>query len=205
MSAPSEASSLATKSTNKSYIPKENVIEEATEVPAGDWAVTPESNSIEIETVTALQTKISTIAPQEPQYESESTPPDIDKDESPLQEEAPPQTPLESSDVQPETELSAPQKAPLEVPSEWEIQEPAESVDDCIAYGKEYTISIGLALDNTAVEYWDTPITSFDPHYIKRDITSRLNRYKNLEDVTNIWIWKESVGNGQYEIYIGYA
>ena len=90
-------------------------------------------------------------------------------------------------------------------PTEPEVKEPTESIDDCIAYGKDYAISIGLTLDNTAVDCWDTPITSSDPYYIKRDITSRLNRYKDHEDVTDVWIWKESLGNGRYEIYIGYA
>ncbi len=113
--------------------------------------------------------------------------------------------PQQTSDPLSETEPTVPQTAPPEVPSEPEIQEPTESVDDCIAYGKEYAVSIGLTLDNAAVECWDTPITSSDPYYIKRDITSKLNRYKEYEDVTDIWIWKESAGNGRHEIYIGYA
>lgn len=87
----------------------------------------------------------------------------------------PPQTQSEHPETQPETDPTIPQTTPLDVPAEPEIQEPAESVDNCIAYGKEYTVSIGLNLDETVVECWDTPITSSDPYYIKRDITSRQN------------------------------
>ena len=205
MPVPSQAGTSVTGSGNGSYVPKEKATEQATDVPADDPVVAPESTPIEIETVSEPQSKGIVVTPHEPQYEVEITPPTTDEEDPSDQEETPTQTPSEPSDPQPEAEPTIPQTEPPEVPSEPKIQDPTESVDDCITYGKEYAISIGLALDNTAVECWDTPITSSDPYYIKRDIRSRLNRYKNHEDVTDIWIWKEPVGNGRYKIYIGYA
>ena len=206
--APSQAANSTTVPSDAPYIPKEKIVETVPEVPAEEPLVAPESEPTETETVPVPQAEISTSAPQEPQYETEIAPPVTDTEESaipPVQEETPQQTQTEPPEPQPEPEPPMPQPVPPEVSSEPEIQEPTESIDDCIAYGQDYAISIGLALDNTAVDCWDTPITSSDPHYIKRDITSRLNRYKNHEDVTDVWIWKEPLGNSRYEIYIGYA
>ena len=196
------------ESTNKPYFPKETVIEEVPELPTGEPLATPESEPSETETVPAPQTETRTKVPLEPQYEAESPPPATVAEKSPdpsISEETPAQALPVPPDTQPDTEPTTPQPVPPEFSSEPEIQEPTESVDDCITYGMEYAVSIGLVLDNTAIDCWDTPITSSVPYYIKRDITSRLNRYKDHEDVSDIWIWKESVGNGRYEIYIGYA
>ena len=40
---------------------------------------------------------------------------------------------------------------------------------------------------------------------IKDDIKSRLNRYKNVEGFTAVWVWAEKVSDTEYEIYIGYC
>lgn len=117
----------------------------------------------------------------------QSPPPDKEA-EPPLKVETPSQLLPKPSDPQPEAEPVATQPVPSEIPAEAEIQESTESVGDCIAYRKEHAINISLALDNTAVECWDTPITSSDSYYFKRDITYRLNRYKECEDITDIWI-----------------
>ncbi len=205
--APSQAAKSTTAPSDTPYIPKETIVETAPEVPAKEPLVAPESEPTETEIFPVPQAETST-TPQEPQYESEIAPPVTDTEECPIppaQEETPTQTQPEPSEPQPEPEPTMPQPVPPEIPSEPEVQEPTESVDDCIAYGKDYATSIGLTLDNTAVDCWDIPITSSDPYYIKRDITSRLNRYKNHENVTNVWIWKEAMENGRYEIYIGYA
>ena len=206
--APSQVTNSTPAPSDTSYIPKETIVEIEPEEPAKEPLVAPESEPTETETVPVPQAETSINTPQEPQYETETVPLVQDTEEftiPPVQEETPQQTQTEPPEPQPEPEPPMPQPVPPEVPSEPEIQEPTESIDDCIAYGKEYAISIGLALDHTAVDCWDTPITSSAPYYIKRDITSRLNRYKDHEDVTDVWIWKEPLGNGRYEIYIGYA
>ena len=75
-----------------------------------------------------------------------------------------------------------------------------------ISFAKEYAISIGLSLDSAAIDCWDNPIGANSRCiYLERDIKSRLNRYAKDEDITDVWIWAELVGNDCYDIYIGYA
>lgn len=79
-------------------------------------------------------------------------------------------------------------------------------VSHYVNYAKEYATSIGLSLDSTATVCWDNPISA-NPNRndIKSDIQSRLNRYKNSEGFTAVWIWAERVSVAEYEIYIGYC
>lgn len=75
-----------------------------------------------------------------------------------------------------------------------------------ISYAQNYSQSIGLTLDETATECWDNPISAnANNKNMDADIESRLNRYKNIEGFTAVWIWAEKISDSQYEIYIGYA
>ena len=75
-----------------------------------------------------------------------------------------------------------------------------------ISYAQNYAKSIGLIIDKTATECWDNPISAnANNKNIGDDIESRLNRYKNIEGFTSVWIWAEKVSDTQYELYIGYA
>ena len=75
-----------------------------------------------------------------------------------------------------------------------------------IFYAKNYAQNIGLTLDETAIECWDNPISAnANNKNISIDIESRLNRYKNVDGFTSVWIWAELISDTQYEIYIGYA
>ena len=75
-----------------------------------------------------------------------------------------------------------------------------------ISYAQNYAQSIGLTLDETATECWDNPISAnANIKNIGADIESRLNRYKNVEGSTSVWIWAEKLSDTQYELYIGYA
>ena len=75
-----------------------------------------------------------------------------------------------------------------------------------ISYAQNYAQSIGLTLDETATECWDNPISAnANNKNIGADIASRLNRYKNVEGFTSVWIWAEKISDTQYEFYIGYA
>lgn len=79
-------------------------------------------------------------------------------------------------------------------------------VNHYVRYAKNYAKSIGLNLDSSCTDCWDNPINAnANCSNIERDIKSRLNRYKNVEGFTDVWIWAESTGNGNYNIYIGYA
>ena len=117
--------------------------------------------------------------------------------------------------TKPETTVpSTEQTKPTEDPkAESETQAPetteptkAFDIDYWIGFAKNYAQSKGLVLDAAAVDCWDNPIRA-GSHciYLERDIQSRLNRYANDEDITDVWIWVESVGNDCYDIYIGYA
>lgn len=75
-----------------------------------------------------------------------------------------------------------------------------------ISYAQKYAQSIGLTLDETANECWDNPISAnANNENIGTDIEGRLNRYKNIEGFTSVWIWAEKISDTQYELYIGYA
>lgn len=75
-----------------------------------------------------------------------------------------------------------------------------------ISYAQNYAQSIGLILDETAIECWDNPISAnANNENIGTDIEGRLNRYKNVEGFTSVWIWAEKISDTQYELYIGYA
>ena len=98
---------------------------------------------------------------------------------------------------------------PTEKPKELKSTEsPKQTFDvsEYVSYAKSYAQSIGLELDSTATECWDNPITANSRRTgIKDDIKSRLNRYKNVEGFTAVWIWAEKVSDTEYEIYIGYC
>ena len=75
-----------------------------------------------------------------------------------------------------------------------------------ISYAQNYAQSIGLTLDEIATECWDNPISAnVSNKNIGTDIESRLNRYRNVEGFTTVWIWAEKLSDTQYELYIGYA
>ena len=63
-----------------------------------------------------------------------------------------------------------------------------------ISYAQNYAQSIGLTLDETATECWDNPISAnANNKNIGADIESRLNRYKNVDGFTSVWIWAEKI------------
>ena len=75
-----------------------------------------------------------------------------------------------------------------------------------ISYAQNYAKSIGLIIDETATECWDNPISAnANNKNIGSDIEGRLNRYKNIEGFTFVWIWAEKISDTRYELYIGYA
>lgn len=91
-------------------------------------------------------------------------------------------------------------------PKPTEEVKPSFDVNSYVNYAKSYAQSIGLELDSTATDCWDNPITANAKRTgIKDDIQSRLNRYKNVEGFTAVWVWTEKVSDTEYEIYIGYC
>ena len=96
----------------------------------------------------------------------------------------------------------------VEAPSESVTESPKAEFDVnyWISFAKSYALQIGLEIDETAVDCWDNPTTAnADCIYLERDLTHRLDRYKRDDDITAVNIWAESLGNGNYLIYIAYA
>lgn len=115
-----------------------------------------------------------------------------------------PETPVETVKEEEPTEIPK----FVEMMSE-SITEPPRAEFDVnywIDFARSYAFQIGLEIDETAVDCWDNPITAnADCIYLERDLKSRLNRYVSDEDITAVNIWAESLGNGNYLIYIAYA
>lgn len=106
---------------------------------------------------------------------------------------------------EPTTAIPKPTEKPKE-PKPTESPRRTFDVSEYVSYAKNYAQSIGLELDSTATECWDNPITANSRRTgIKDDIKSRLNRYKNAEGFTAVWVWAEKVSDTEYEIYIGYC
>ena len=154
----------------------------------------------------SIQTK-----PVSEQPNSGTTPPQVSEpsktpDESEHQPEA--SAPSEKEQpTPPATEEPKPvdQPQPTEPPKQ-ESTEPAFDISYWISFAKSYAESIGLTLNSEAVYCWDNPIDAdAGCIYLERDIQSRLNRYAADADITDVWIWYESVSAGSYLIYIGYA
>ena len=116
----------------------------------------------------------------------------------------PPETPAEAVEAEKLTEIPETVETPPE-----SVTEPPKAEFDVnywISFARSYALQIGLEIDPTAVDCWDNPTTAnADCIYLERDLTHRLNRYANDEDITAVNIWAESLGNGNYLIYIAYA
>ena len=107
------------------------------------------------------------------------------------------------------TQATVPAETEATIPSQPVTQpqpEPEFEIDYWIDYAKSYARSLGLNLSADAVDCWDNPITA-GAHciYLERDIRNRLSRYSKDEDITDVWIWAVDLGNGIYDLYIGYA
>ena len=126
-----------------------------------------------------------------------------------------PEKKTDESERRPETAAPTEKEQPTppateeSTPPEPQKEEPTEPVFDIsywISFAKSYAESVGLTLNSEAVYCWDNPIDAdAGCIYLERDIQSRLNRYAADADITDVWVWYESVSAGSYLIYIGYA
>lgn len=116
----------------------------------------------------------------------------------------PPKMPIETSQQDKPKEIPKTIKTPSE-----SVTEPPKAEFDVnywIDFARSYALQIGLVIDETAVDCWDNPTTAnADCIYLERDLTHRLDRYNRDDDITAVNIWAESLGNGNYLIYIAYA
>ena len=87
-----------------------------------------------------------------------------------------------------------------------ESADPQFDINYWLEFARKYAESIGLAINPEAVSCWDNPIIAGpNSKYLERDIKTRMNRYKNVEGFTDIWVWAEPDENGNYRLFIGYA
>ena len=128
----------------------------------------------------------------------------------PQAETSPEQKPQSTQEPTPEpvkpqpTEKPTPK--PTEEPTPEPTQQPAFDIGHWVSYAQGYAQSKGLNLDGSATECWDNPISAgANCTSTESNIISRINRYAKDEDITDVWIWAESTGNGNYDLYIGYA
>ena len=171
--------------------PESTAVQEETPITAEESKPTAES-----QTVATVQTK--------PAEEKTADTPATEKPKAEPPKQTTTQAEPEKQTEQPKEQTTAEQK-----PAEPKPTEPPKQTFDVspyVSYAKEYAVSIGLSLDSTATECWDNPISA-NPNRsgIKSDIESRLNRYKNSEGFTAVWIWTEKLSDTEYNIYIGYC
>ena len=80
-----------------------------------------------------------------------------------------------------------PTPAPAEPTPEPVIEEPTFDIGYWVGYAQSCAQGLGLRLESSAVDCWDDPIGA-GPHStcLERDISSRLNRYANDPDITDV-------------------
>jgi len=144
------------------------------------------------------------LSPEQPSSQPVNEEPDSRPPEKELEPTVPvPQEPPAPSETPPEP---VDEPAEGEVPAQEPEPEPDFDIGYWISYAKGTAAEKGLALDSSAVDCWDNPITANpDCVYLERDIDARLSRYAGDKDITAVWIWYESIGTNKYLIYIGYA
>lgn len=175
-------------------------------VPAEEAEMNPETSE---EAPIPLPEEPKPVSPVSQQEEVEPEPEKEPPEEEPPQETDPPGEPVQEPEeipVEPETESKPEQPHEPETEPETEQETPAFDIGYWISYAKSLAEEKGLRLDSSAVDCWDNPITAnADCIYLERDLSARLSRYAGDEEITDVWIWYEDLGNQRYLIYIGYA
>lgn len=182
-----------------------------TSFPAGNTETNSQEDTAEESKSTAESQTVATVQTK-PAEEKTADTPATEKPKAEPPKQTTTQAEPEKQTEQPKEQTTAEQKPvekPTEKPAEPKPTEPPKQTFDVspyVSYAKEYAVSIGLSLDSTATECWDNPISA-NPNRsgIKSDIESRLNRYKNSEGFTAVWIWTEKLSDTEYNIYIGYC
>ena len=171
-------------------------------LPAGTESTTEsttEKEKAESSTLPADSGKTETAKPAD--TESPTAPP---KQTTPPKQTEPPKV-TEPPESKPTESPKSVDPTPTET-EKTESADPQFDINYWIEFARKYAESIGLAIDPEAVSCWDNPIIAGpNSKYLERDIKTRMNRYKNVEGFTDIWVWAESDGNGNYRLFIGYA
>jgi hypothetical protein len=176
---------------------EKDVADGTRDVPQTEQAVSSEVVTVPSETEkTVVSSAAGSKTETAKSYESVQVAkkPDSTKEQKQQPQQSKPETPKVTEEVKPT------KPKPTEEPKQ------SFDVNPYVSYARSYAQSIGLELDSTATDCWDNPITANAKRTgIKDDIQSRLNRYKNVEGFTAVWVWVEKVSDTEYEIYIGYC
>ena len=153
---------------------------------------------------TAEKEKAESTAPADSGKKETAKPADTESPTAP-----PKQTESPKVTEPPESKPTESPKSVDPTPTETEKPKPADPQFDInywIEFARKYAENIGLAINPEAVSCWDNPIIAGpNSKYLERDIKTRMNRYKNVEGFTDIWVWAEPDENGNYRLFIGYA
>ena len=144
---------------------------------------TPADSGSKADTAKPAETESPTVPPKQTEPPKVTEPPESKPDETPKSVDSTP------------TETAKPESAG-----------PQFDINYWIEFARKYAENIGLAINPEAVSCWDNPIIAGpNSKYLERDIKARMNRYKNVEGFTDIWVWAEPDENGNYRLFIGYA
>ena len=180
-----------TETTNGTEKAEDTSVVPETEQPVSSEATTEPSQQEKSDVSSTAGSRAETAKSYE-SVQITKKPDSIQEQEQPQQSK--PETPKVTEEVKPT------KPKPTEEPKQ------SFDVNPYVSYARSYAQSIGLELDSTATDCWDNPITANAKRTgIKDDIQSRLNRYKNVEGFTAVWVWVEKVSDTEYEIYIGYC
>ena len=191
-----ETSKPTTSSTEETVKKPEETVKKTEELPSSQPKETVHSAEKETVAETEQQKPPETTTATEPPEETKPADP---VETTPTQKE--PEAENKPEVTEPPEQTTHETTQPKET-----VTEPEFDINYWVEYAKSYAVSKGLVLSSVAVDCWDNPIGA-GAHciYLERDIQSRLNRYANDEDITDVWIWAEPTGNGRYDLYIGYA
>ena len=193
-------SSMQTEPTAETTVTEAAATEKTTETA-------PKGNEPIIETPKTETTAPSVDECPEQKPAPETTATTVEASVEPIKTETttePSKTPAEAVEAEKPTEIPE----TVETPPESVTEPPKAEFDvNCwISFATTYALQIGLEIDPTAVDCWDNPTTAnADCIYLERDLTHRLDRDNRDDDITAVNIWAESLGNGNYLIYIAYA
>ena len=178
-------------------------VTDSTSEPTAESSL-PAENEIKTDESTAEKEKESSTAPADSGKPETAKPADTESPTAP-----PKQTKSPKVTEPPESKPTESPKSVDPTPTETEKPKPAVPQFDInywIEFARKYAENIGLAIDPEAVSCWDNPIIAGpNSKYLERDIKTRMNRYKNVEGFTDIWVWAEPDGSGNYRLFIGYA
>ena len=153
---------------------------------------------------TAEKERAGSTAPADSGKKETAKPADAESPTAPPKQTEPPKV-TEPPESKPDETPKSVDSTPTET-AKPESAGPQFDINYWLEFARKYADSIGLAIDPEAVSCWDNPIIAGpNSKYLERDIKTRMNRYKNVEGFTDIWVWAEPDGSGNYRLFIGYA